>query len=239
MARAMRLSRFKLSRTSVPNASTRRDRPRSDPQWRGLEALEQRLLLATFTVDSLADPVDPGKTTLRDVINLANGNSESDIIDFAVVGTIDLTRELPALSTVIEFEGPGAQNLTVRRDSGGDYRIFTITIDAEVIIGGMTISNGKTPLLENGGAIYNGGGLVLDSTIISGNSVPEGNGGGIFNDGNMTITNSAVIDNSAVGHGGESFIPLTPVRYTSWAAVCPAIRRFWMVVPSSVRMRTA
>ena len=64
-------------------------------------------------------------------VSNANGGSQTDCtagtpgadtITFAVTGTINLAAPLPALSTNIEVQGPGAQLLTVRRDSGGKRR---------------------------------------------------------------------------------------------------------------------
>jgi len=59
-----------------------------------------------------------------------------------VSGTVNLTGALPDLSTNIKIEGPGADKLTVRRDSGGDYRIFHTTSGSVVSISGITMSNG-------------------------------------------------------------------------------------------------
>jgi len=88
-----------------------------------LTLLEERTLLSTLnlTVTTLADdPVTPisGQTTLRDAITQANASTAtSQVITFAVDGTIDLTKPLPALNNNISLEGPGASDLTVQRVS--------------------------------------------------------------------------------------------------------------------------
>ena len=38
---------------------------------------------------------------------------------------------------------PGADNLTVRRNTGEVYRIFTVTTTGTVTLSGMTISDGR------------------------------------------------------------------------------------------------
>lgn len=149
----------------------------------------------TFTVNSLADTPDAvpgdgvcadagGQCTLRAAIQETNTNvSDTDTINFSVTGTINLTGSLPSLTNVI-INGPGASDLTVRRDTGGDYRIFFIN-NAIVSISGLTVSNGRTP---DGapGAIFGGGG---------------GDGGGIFATGSITLTD-VVVTGNRTGNGG-------------------------------------
>lgn len=149
----------------------------------------------TFTVNSLADTPDAalgdgicadagGQCTLRAAIQETNTNvSDTDTINFSVTGTINLTGSLPSLTNVI-INGPGASDLTVRRDTGGDYRIFFIN-GAIVSISGLTVSNGRTP---DGapGAIFGGSG---------------GDGGGIFATGAITLTDLVVTGNRS-GNGG-------------------------------------
>src|SRR3989442_790289 len=88
-----------------------------------LEAPEDRTLLSTFLVDRLTDTgAGMGLTgDLRYCITQANARPGDDAITFSVTGTINLTGALPALSN-IDLQGPGASSLTVRRDTGGDYR---------------------------------------------------------------------------------------------------------------------
>ena len=92
---------------------------------------------ATFTVTSTADPGNGVCTvattgdgcTLREAIAAANTTGGDDTITFApgVSGIIQLTGPLPDLNTNIALQGPGANLLTVRRDAGGDYRIFNVS----------------------------------------------------------------------------------------------------------------
>ena len=107
----------------------------------------------TYTVNSLADTPDAvpgngicadagGQCTLRAAIQEANINfSDTDTINFSVTGTINLTGPLPSLTNMM-INGPGSSQLTVRRDTGGDYRIF-FTNGAVVSISGLTVSTAR------------------------------------------------------------------------------------------------
>ena len=85
--------------------------------WR-VEALEDRMLLSTFTVNSLGDAgVGTGLSgDLRYAITQADKTAGDNTIDFAVTGTIVLNSALPDLSNttgLTDIEGPGASSLTV------------------------------------------------------------------------------------------------------------------------------
>ena len=196
---------------------------------------------ATFTVDRIDDP-DLSTTptadectdaandcSLRGAITAANANVGDDTIDIGVTGTVNLTAALPDLSTSIAIEGPGDDQLTVRRDTGGDYRIFTVTGDTttEVSISGMTISNGNAnncggishedngtlaisgSTISGNTAVLNGGGICIrsfPSTLTVTDSTISGNsagiiGGGIDNgsDGSVTVTGSTISGNTVAG----------------------------------------
>ncbi|MCA1636594.1 MAG: hypothetical protein LC802_23620, partial [Acidobacteria bacterium] len=86
-----------------------------------------------------ADAATTGEQcTLRAAIQRANALAGDDQITFNIptsqpncdVGTgactINLTKVLPDLSTNVSINGPGADKLKVRRDTGGDYRIFNV-----------------------------------------------------------------------------------------------------------------
>jgi CSLREA domain-containing protein len=187
----------------------------------------------TITVNSLADDADPndGECTLREAITAANTDTSSgmatgecaagsgdDGIDIGLTGTVNLTGALPNLSSNLAIAGPGADEFTVRRDSGGNYRIFTVTGDTTVVsISEMTISNGisngSDPSDHAGGIanIDNGTLTVTDSTI-SENSATFG--GGIANHGTLTVTDSTITNNTAALDGGG--------LYTNVNLCCPA-----------------
>ena len=160
--------------------------------------------LAAITVNTRADTVDDdGVTSLREAITAANNQAGDDIINFSVTGTINLTGALPDLSSNIQIHGPGAASLTVRRNTGGDYSIFTVVGGPTVVLDGLTISNGSgTNGGLYGGGIFNdyGGTLTVSNITLSGNSSDYG--GGILNFGTLTVSNSTLLGNSAGSGGG-------------------------------------
>ncbi|MDQ3815400.1 MAG: right-handed parallel beta-helix repeat-containing protein [Armatimonadota bacterium] len=184
----------------------------------------------TFTVTTTADPGTGACTaagngdgcTLREAIAAANAVTDDDTISFAsgVTGTINLTTALPALSTHMTIQGPGAGSLAVRGEGATDpYRIFTIAADQTVTISGLTITNGYTTgngavgtTGHLGGGILNDGGtLTLSNCTLSQNTATGqfgGFGGAIVNNvfdhssATLTLTNCTLINNSAKAGGG-------------------------------------
>src|SRR5262245_5668682 len=167
------------------------------------EALEDRTLLSVCLVDRLTD-LGEGKEFVGDLRYCLTQAQDKDSIQFAVQGTINLTRALPDLTRSISIEGPGANLLTVRRDTGGDYRILTVAGGATVSVAGLTATNGRVSSIGgtiSGGGIYNSGTLTINGSIISGNGAfgATGRGGGIVNTGMLVINHSVITGNSAAG----------------------------------------
>ncbi|MCK4314285.1 MAG: CSLREA domain-containing protein [Anaerolineae bacterium] len=167
---------------------------------------------ATITVNNTADTAaDDGQCTLREAITAANTDTASgitagecaagsgdDTIDLTgVTGTINLTDSLPPITSNIVFNGLGESSLTVRRDTGGNYRIFTVGTGAVVTISGLTISNGL--ISSDGGGIHNEGTLTLNTSTVNSNQTygDHCHGGGIHNEGTLTLNNSTVSGNNA------------------------------------------
>jgi hypothetical protein len=177
-------------------------RSRRLTQRLALEVLEERTLLSTCVVNRLTD-TGAGRRSFGDLrycINRANNLQGPDAITFAVTGTILLSMALPPpLGSDIDLQGPGAQLLTVRRHTGGDYRIFSVSPGATVAIFGLTITNGN--LNASGGGIHNQGALIVDASIIVNNSAV--NGGGIYNGagGVLAVRHSTVFGNLAYWNG--------------------------------------
>ena len=174
--------------------------------------------LTTITLNSTEDTTaNDGKCTLREAITSANTDtasgaaagecaagsvSSSDVIDIGVTGMVNLTGALPNLSSNLQIKGPGADQLTVRRTTGSDYRIFTVAGGSEVSISGITISGGSaTGDLPNsaGGGIANEGTLTISGSTVSSNSAEQTSGGGIYNrQSTLTISGSTINSNSAI-----------------------------------------
>ena len=183
-----------------------------------LETLEDRCLLATLTVNSLADNVTPGDglVTLREAIVAANtdgrtdgGNSGRgpDVIEFAgaaALGDIHLALGELTISAPLTISGSGANILKI--DAGGHSRIFDILSSAgDVTIDGLTLTGGSAA--GNGGAIQadTSGTLTISDSVVSENTASI-RGGGIYNTSNIfNLIGGTVSGNSAVSDGGGIF----------------------------------
>lgn len=184
---------------------------------------------------------DGGAGSLRIAMGIANinGAGQDDIVfDPSVFGTtpqtINLAGALPDIATSLSINGPGAKLLTVRRDTGGDYRVFNAPNGGlELALSGLTISNGRAADIGGGlvslsrasmaqlafasnYAGFNGGGLAIgfaDGTVkdstFSSNSAGSAGGGIYFQAYNETlrISGSTISGNDATlgGGGVENF----------------------------------
>jgi predicted outer membrane repeat protein len=161
----------------------------------------------TFTVDSLADPTDPGHTTLHDALTLAHTTPQpSDKIVFAsgLSGSINLTTDLPNIDFSLEIDGPGASQLTV---SGNHARgIFHAVglANPGLQISGLTLRDGNNVADVRGGAIFLAGGSParVSDTVLTGNTAQQG--GAIYSlNGSLDIQRSTFTGNTATaGNGG-------------------------------------
>jgi hypothetical protein len=172
--------------------------------------------------------------TLREAINAANTDAGAETITFnptvfASPGpyTINLGSALPNLSAPtppllsagdMTISGPGAKVLTVKRNTGGNYTIFTIAAgNNNVTLDGLTISNGNAGAGSGGGIFNNSTGIVtVSNSTISGN-IAGADGGGILNAlaGTLNITNSTISGNSAAHGGALSILNAATVNVTN------------------------
>lgn len=169
---------------------------------------------STFTVTTVNDHNDgvcnAADCTLREAIAAANAHVGSDTIAFAsgVTGTVQLASALPDLSSDINMEGPGADLLTVRRNSGS-FRIFSIGVGASVTLSGLTIANGfasgSFPANCGGGIYADHATLNLVGVAVLGNGATL-HGGAIFNaQSAVTISNCTIATNFVSASGGAIF----------------------------------
>jgi len=181
---------------------------------------QQAVFAAAIVVNTLVDEdVNNGTCSLREAITAANTNaayrgcsagSGTDTITFSVNGIINLTGMLPIVRSNINFQGPGAANLTIRRNTGGNYRLMWIyDPNLTINISDLTWSNGRTIGAVCGGAgIYNSPGttMTVTNSVFSFNHA-DCSGGGIFNAGILTVTNSTFSNNDGgfEGEGGALF----------------------------------
>ncbi len=181
-------------------------------KWRPrVEVLEDRRLLATFTVTSLSDPgngVCDATCTLREAITAANNASGADMITFsqAGTGTIQLDSALPVISTPMTIQEGDHGRITIQGEGvAGGYRIFDVA-DAvaspaiSVTFDGLIIKDGVS---NQGGGIRNEENLTIRDSRISNNEVRGEEmelheGGGIYNEANgiLTVSHSDILNNT-------------------------------------------
>lgn len=146
--------------------------------------------------------------TLREAITAAN-ESPSSTIEFSAIAfgahkVIDLGAPLPTITASVEILGP-PQGVTIRRTSGGNYRIFFIpALDTPVKLYGLTISNGNSN--GDGGGIYSKSYLELKDVTVDGNRSGD-HGGGVALWAAGLIEDSTFSNNSAASGGGLYFEP--------------------------------
>ena len=171
---------------------------------------------AIITVNSTVDgaPANDGQCTLREAVLNANANNQSGSTD-CVAGSgadtigfnlspgqqiINLTSALPAITSSLTINGPGAASLTVRRNTINEFRIFHIPVGGLAIaISGLTIRDGWD--INHGGGILSFSALTLTNCVITNNRGHSGGGLALINaDG--TITGCTISDNIGALHGG-------------------------------------
>jgi CSLREA domain-containing protein len=176
---------------------------RGAPRLHGdIGAVELNPRLITSAGDA-GDGTCDSSCTLRDAITSAfnDGSAVHDLFfdaTFNTPQTINLTAVLPSITKDLTINGPGANLLTVRRDTGGDYRIFTINPGAAASLSGLTIANGKNGF---GGGIANYAWLTVDRCTLTGN-LATSNGGAMQNTGVLVMMNSTLSGNAAATAGG-------------------------------------
>ncbi len=155
--------------------------------------------------------------SLRGAIQTANSHPGADGISIdlptsdpsynGIFWTINLSQALPALTEGVDISGPGPDKLVVRRNSGGDYRIFNVTTTGIVFFSGMTIREGKG---TGFGANSSGAGIAnsnASGTVHVTNCALLANtatliGGGVYNTGILTLVNCTLSGNSTTGGEG-------------------------------------
>jgi hypothetical protein len=159
---------------------------------------------ATITVNSSTDSggTCPGANcTLRQAI--ANAASGDTIIFDSRVSVITLTTDELLISKNLAVRGPGASLLSIQRSAAPgipQFRIFEIGASVNATISDLTITNGSSSGLGDGGGLYNRGTISITGCAISGNSGSgaDNEGGGLFNatSSTMTLTNCTLSGNS-------------------------------------------
>jgi CSLREA domain-containing protein len=192
------------------------------------EPLEDRAMLTSFTVTSLADIVDAGDgvVTLREAVLAANADAAPDVINFqaGLNGTIALTGGQMTITNPVTINGNGAASTII--DAQQLSRIFDVTAAAgDVSLAGLTLTRGKTTAqADGGGAIRfaSAGTLSISQSTLSGNATGyiQSPGGAIHSSlGAVVISGSTLTGNSTFagflyglpGGGGAIYSASGPV----------------------------
>ncbi len=162
---------------------------------------------------------------LIDAINDANANPDPTTFEL-IPGCIYIVNEvylgnqedpvqwksgLPVISTEVSIIGNGA---VITRPLpgvvGARFRLLGVNVSGNLSLSNMTLSKGylfgiigaPNPVMENGGAIYNKGALVLTNIIFEGNKARVG--GAVANEqqASLSVISSEFISNHGWNYGG-------------------------------------
>src|SRR6266480_3999980 len=202
-------------------------------------------LLFAVAIPALADIIvvtntnDTGPGSLRQALADVN---DGDTITFVVTGTIGLTSGELFVNNNVTISGPGANMLTITRNSATHFRIFHIlrhrvNIEGVSITNGLALALGKSP--DAGGGIFCDDeevnnerlAVTVSNCVISGNTAGGpggfGGGGGIsfgaingFAPSTLTVSNCTISGNSCKGYnGGGIYIDMDDATGMSSATI--------------------
>ncbi|HEY8291503.1 MAG TPA: hypothetical protein VIG44_03400, partial [Thermomicrobiales bacterium] len=198
--------------------------------WHPLGASAQA---TACVVTSTQDPVEVGKMTLRDAIDLANTGDcmDNNTITFGGIAFPPGTPETIALTQGPFFltysGGPttidGTSHMVIV-DGGGMTGIIGVDPNVTATLIALTMQNGASS--DGGGALLNLGNLTIASSTLDHNMGFFGAGGAIENLNVLTVTNSTFTNNRA-GDGGaidtnNGSLTVTGSTFSGNSAVQPA-----------------
>ncbi len=144
---------------------------------------------------------DAGAGSLRDAINLSNGNAGADTIDLTAIAnsTITLASDLPTITDEVTFLGA---NATV--DGNGNAVFYSY--GGNTTINDMTITGGIGTYYNYsryGGGIYSyNASLQLNNVTVTGNTADTGGGIAVGGGPGLVINGSTISNNDAGALGG-------------------------------------
>ena len=143
---------------------------------------------------------DSGPGSLRQALINTNLAPGPDTITFAITGEITIGSPLPSVQGDVLLQGPGADQLMLR--GSYLYRLFDVRAGAAMTIADLTLTEGRAPNGEAGGAIRSYGALTLQRVHLS-NNLSVSAGGAIYvKDGPLQIADSLIQSNTAGTNGG-------------------------------------
>jgi hypothetical protein len=187
-----------------------------------VEALEDRTLLTTFTVNTTADTVDAdpgdgvaedsnGETSLRAAVMEADGLAGQEVDIVLPGGTYVLGGALHFNSgTNVRLVGESAATSII--DGGGVDRVIFVHTNSVIELSHLSVQNGVS---YSGGGILNQGSLGLSFVHVTGNEVIEPGGGAtisrVFLRDREPVRNRRLHCNKALSHT----LDLTSIVYLS------------------------
>jgi hypothetical protein len=184
-----------------------------------VELLEDRLVPATFNVNSLADILNPtpGIVTLRSAAQMANETPGSNTINLTIPGAYKITipgtgannNATGAFAIFPNAASPAGSTLTIQNTSGG-----TVVVDGNHLDRVFDINPGDSIAPPQFTVIMQA--FMIEDGIAQPGDAAEGSGGGIRVQGNvsLTLSNMTVANNRATADGGG--IAMDNAASTSW-----------------------
>ena len=156
--------------------------------------------MATFTVTTASDAVNPAGLSLREALASADANPGADTIYFAPIlneTTIVLSQGQLTIASDVTIDG-GELEITI--DATSQSRVLNIS-SGTVTLDGLYITGGRATGSGGGINAALGTSLTLIDTEVA-NALLDGDGaggGGIYAGGNLVLRGSAVTDNDIFG----------------------------------------
>lgn len=135
--------------------------------------------------------------TLHDMLDVLPIRSENSIGGGAIATILSTYLTINDTELVNNFAG---KEDSVQNTPFNSYGGAIFSLNSDISVTNSLIKKNKT--LSDGGGIFNGATLYINTSIIEQNISVKGKGGGIFNKGNATILDSKIIENKATGGGG-------------------------------------
>ena len=164
------------------------------------------VLAAAGTVTNCAGDTSAG--SLRATVTAAaSGDTISFTLDCSGANRIALGATVSITGKTLSINGAG-HAITI--DGSGLRQLFAVAADGNLTLAHLDLANGFST--TGGGAIYNNGTMVIDSTTIYDNSTNSSyfdvGAGAIYNLGTLAVNGSSIYDNSAAAsstYGGGIF----------------------------------
>src|SRR5262249_42744624 len=181
-----------------------------------LQSLEERDVPAVFTV---INTNDSGAGSFRQAVLDANNAAGADnvVFDPGVFNspqTITLTSGNILVLDPVTIAGPGSSKLTLSGNKAD--RIFNFYSPSTIYpatVSGMTLTNGRTSTISEGGAIVDSGAnLTLDDCVLTANQSPGVWGGAIYLDSSKTLSlnlHNCLVNNNYSNWSGPAICAIT------------------------------